>query len=241
MEALGRLVAGLAHEFGTPLNSILLIANNLAEDAPARLKKELAAIAKEAKRCGDLVSLLLGYSQTMARNVQDVEYAPVNLASWVNEIYEMVQAEEPRRKGKKNPKIDFELKVRDLPEIVAVPTLILGQVLENLLKNARYALREVNDAKIQVQIYQDLVEGQLILEVSDNGPGFTKEGRERAFEAFFSTKTGELSSGLGLYMCYYLLSHVCGRIVVAEHSGRGAILRISLPRLEALDEQVAVA
>ena len=73
--------------------------------------------------------------------------------------------------------------------------------------------------------------------VEDNGPGFTKEERERAFEAFFSTKQVGLGTGLGLYISYYLLSQVGGRIAIDEHYGPGAKMLIALPQLEGLDER----
>lgn len=240
MEALGRLVAGLAHEIGTPLNSILLLARESIAEAPAALKKDLTMIASEAKRCGDIVSLLLGYSHTLVRSSEDIQYSSVEIRKWLQDIYESVLREE-RKKSPMKQAVEFSLQVYDLPEKVRVPELVLRQVFENLLKNALYAVKNESDAQIVVQIHQDLIEGNLVFEVADNGPGFTEEGKERAFEAFFSTKTQELSSGLGLYMSYYLLEHVCGRIVVADHSGRGAILRVTLPRFEAFDDQAASA
>lgn len=238
MDALGRLVAGLAHEIGTPLNSILVLSKNLEESVPEEHRKELSIIASQAKRCGEIVSLLLGYSQTFVRRGEDVKYTPVKLRQWVEAMYELLlQGEAQRFPSRVRPNVEFKLDTKDLPETVFVPELILRQVLENLFKNARDALANVPHPKITVRAYQDYNEDELVFEVEDNGPGFSKEEQERAFEAFFSTKQVGLGTGLGLYISYYLLSQVGGRIVIEEHSGPGAKMLIALPQLEGLSER----
>jgi signal transduction histidine kinase len=238
MDALGRLVAGLAHEIGTPLNSILVLSKNLEESVPEEHRKELGIIASQAKRCGEIVSLLLGYSQTFVRRGEDVKYTPVKLRQWVEGMYELLlQGEAQRFPNRVRPQVEFKLEIKDLPESISVPELILRQVLENLLKNARDALAKTPHPKIAVRAYRDYNEDELVFEVQDNGPGFSKEEAERAFEAFFSTKQVGLGTGLGLYISYYLLSQVGGRIVIEEHSGPGAKMLIALPLLEGLDER----
>jgi two-component system sensor histidine kinase RegB len=237
MDALGRLVAGLAHEIGTPLNSILVLSKELESSVPDEHKKELGIIANQAKRCGEIVSLLLGYSQTFVRRGEYVKYTPVRLRSWIEDTYQLLlQGEAQRFPNTKRPQVDFRLEIEGLPETVSVPELILRQVLENLLKNARDALANVPHPRISVHAYRDPDEDELVFTVEDNGPGFSKEEQERAFEAFFSTKKVGLGTGLGLYISYYLLSQVGGRIAIEEHSGPGAKMLIALPQLEGLDD-----
>ena len=93
------------------------------------------------------------------------------------------------------------------------------------------------EAKILVELSFDSVRSEWIFIVSDNGPGFGKEEQEKAFEAFFTTKKQGFGSGLGLYISYYLLSQVGGRIVIDGHSGHGARMRVTLPKQEGLDDQ----
>lgn len=228
MDALGRLVAGLAHEIGTPLNSILVLSKDLELTAPADMKKDLSVISHQARRCGEIVSLLLGYSRTFVRKGDDVRYVPLKPVAWIQESYALLA------QGDSLPmEVDPIFRVENLgvPETYELPELILLQVLENLLKNARDAVRNVPQPSIRVEISIDQDE-EFSLLVEDNGPGFGKEERERAFEAFFSTKKQGLGNGLGLYISYYLLSQVGGRIVIEEHSGVGAKIRVNIPRLE---------
>ena len=241
MDALGRLVAGLAHEIGTPLNSILVLSKELATSVPEEHEKELTIIHNQAKRCGEIVSLLLGYSQTFVRRGDDVKYTPVKLVPWIEDTYRLlVQGESTRYPERERPHVDFQIRVRDLPETVSVPELILRQVLENLLKNARDAVNNTPSPKITLEAYPDDVEQELIIVVSDNGPGFSAEEADQAFEAFFSTKKQGFGSGLGLYISYYLLSQVGGRIVIEESGTPGAKMLVALPRLEGLDEDERV-
>lgn len=223
MEALGRLVAGLAHEIGTPLNSILILAKDLENAVPPEFQKEVSTIASQAQRCGEIVSLLLGYSRTLVRSGQDVKYVPVRLVPWLEEGFRLlVQAAK-----KEMPQ--FQVDVSGLPDTVEIPELIVRQVLQNLLRNALDAVEHVAHPKICVRALADPYEREMVLIVEDNGPGFTKEAREQAFDAFFTTKKQGVGTGLGLYISYYLLSQVGGRIVVEENSGPGAKILVAFP------------
>ncbi len=235
MEALGRLVAGLAHEIGTPLNSILILAKELESSVEESHKKELNIISQQAKRCGEIVSLLLGYSRTFVRHGEDVKYTEVKLLPWLHEIYDLLLQGDRQTLREVEFRIDL---APGVPEHIHVPELILRQALENLLKNSRDALADRPDPKIRLTVEQDVAEKEWIFRVEDNGPGFTKEEKDRAFEAFFTTKKMGLGNGLGLYISYYLLSQVGGRIVIEEGAGEGAKIRVHLPELDTIEERI---
>jgi two-component system, sensor histidine kinase RegB len=237
MDALGRLVAGLAHEIGTPLNSILVIARELESVVPEDHRKDVGVIAGQAKRCGEIVSLLLGYSRAFARRSEEVKYTPVEIIPWVRETYDwLLDAEAKKFPGREISAINFRIEADGVPATLALPKLIMRQVLENLLKNARDAVSGIKQAQITLKIFQDNDENEWVFVVEDNGPGFSKEEQDKAFEAFYTTKKMGYGSGLGLYISYYLLSQVGGRIVIEDHSGPGARMRVNLPRIEDLGE-----
>lgn len=233
MDALGRLVAGLAHEIGTPLNSILVISKNLEDEVPDVYKKDLGVIAGQAKRCGEIVSLLLGYSRTMVRRHDEVKYTAVQIVPWLQEIYDwQVDAETKKFPEQKRKPVTFRIDASSVPEAFEVPQLILRQVIENLFKNARDAIKNEPQPQIDVMVVPNDAEQEWEFVISDNGPGFSKEEADQAFEAFFTTKKQGFGSGLGLYISYYLLQQVGGRIVIDEHSSRGARMRVTLPKLD---------
>jgi two-component system sensor histidine kinase RegB len=238
MDALGRLVAGLAHEIGTPLNSILVIAKNIEDEVPDVYKKDLGIIASQAKRCGEIVSLLLGYSQTMVRRSEEVKYTPVQIKDWIQETYDwQVDAESKKYPDQKRKSVTFRIDTSQVPETIHVPQLILRQVIENLFKNARDAIKNEPQPEISATVTRNDAEREWGFVISDNGPGFSKEEADKAFEAFFTTKKQGFGSGLGLYISYYLLDQVGGRIVIDEHSSRGATMRVTLPELDGHDDQ----
>lgn len=232
MDALGRLVAGLAHEIGTPLNSILVLSKDLESSVPAEHQKELSIITSQAKRCGEIVSLLLGYSRTLVRRSEDMAYVSVPLSSWLREIYSLLVETGSGAHPLAPDKVEFDVKIEGLSEELEVPELILRQVMENLFKNARDAVSNVHNPKILVSAYWDSEEDEINICVEDNGPGFSKEVRERAFEAFFTTKKMGSGTGMGLYISYYLLSQVSGRIVIEQSEGEGGRVRVAFPRTQ---------
>lgn len=125
----------------------------------------------------------------------------------------------------------------NITSTMARPEMILRKVLEEHLKNAQDASSNEPKPEIRAEIYFDAKDQEWHFVISDNGAGFAKEEQENAFEAFFTTKKQGFGSGLGLYISYYLLSQVGGRIVIEEHSGHGARMRVTLPKLEGLDDQ----
>lgn len=113
----------------------------------------------------------------------------------------------------------------------------LLQVLINLLTNAMHALEESPGRKeVRVEIGPD-GEEEVLLAVSDSGPGVPAELRERIFEPFFTTKQEGKGTGLGLSQVAAMIRDHGGRIEVREARGGGAQFMIHLPCVE--EEQPA--
>jgi signal transduction histidine kinase len=104
----------------------------------------------------------------------------------------------------------------------------LRQVLLNLLMNACDAISENPRDRRQVIIETRFVApNEVEVSVSDNGPGFTEEMLQHAFEPFRTTKANGL--GLGLAICRSIINTHRGRFMVTNNGGRGATLRFTLP------------
>jgi nitrogen fixation/metabolism regulation signal transduction histidine kinase len=106
----------------------------------------------------------------------------------------------------------------------------LRQVIHNLLQNAQDALSGSSDPRIEVSIEQS--DGQVRLRISDNGCGFPEAVTQSAFEPYVTTKPK--GTGLGLAIVKRIIDEHHGTINIEnradEEGGRGAAVRISLPR-----------
>ena len=121
--------------------------------------------------------------------------------------------------------IDFSL-VLFLPEItVHADEEQLSQVLINLLKNAMQALEGQEDGKIRMEV--DTEKNQLLIRVTDNGPGIPSDLIEDIFVPFFTTKA--TGSGIGLSLSRQIIRMHGGELSVASQPYRETCFTVSLP------------
>lgn len=102
---------------------------------------------------------------------------------------------------------------------------LLEQALINLLRNAADAATGAQEPRIGIHCH--IENGQLVVDVSDNGPGLTSEQREQIFVPFFTTKAG--GSGIGLSLARRIAQSHGGRIAVLPNEPHGCIFRFTLP------------
>lgn len=106
-----------------------------------------------------------------------------------------------------------------------VDPIHISQVIVNLVKNAEYAVREVEGAQITVNLYQD--EEKFFISVKDNGCGITQENKDKVFEDGFTTKSS--GQGIGLPLCRRLIEENNGVLFLADSlEGEGAEFKIEL-------------
>jgi CheY-like chemotaxis protein/anti-sigma regulatory factor (Ser/Thr protein kinase) len=127
---------------------------------------------------------------------------------------------------------DVELSVQiepGLPPIWADPDQ-LSQVLINLLVNAEQALHDwEGQRKITVQAMRLAANGNVVVKITDSGPGISKEIQSRIFDPFFTTKEVGSGTGIGLSFCHRIVQSHGGTIEVESEEGKGSIFVISLP------------
>jgi signal transduction histidine kinase len=121
------------------------------------------------------------------------------------------------------PDLAIKLSLSDTPPVTGNPR-VLETTLRNLLINAREALADSGEILIETRTQSD----RLILVVSDNGPGMSREFIEtRLFRPFQTTK--KKGTGLGLFSCKLLIEQSGGTIDVHSREGEGTEFRITLP------------
>jgi len=128
----------------------------------------------------------------------------------------------------RDAQINIVLRTGEESHMVKCHPVLLEQVLVNLLLNARDALAEVSMAAPEICIEVERVEHEIIIAVTDNGPGILPILRDRIFEPFFTTKSAEKGTGLGLSVSYGIVRDSGGRLELLDRSP-GCTFRIVLP------------
>ncbi|MBN8842616.1 MAG: HAMP domain-containing histidine kinase [Sphingomonadales bacterium] len=211
---MGLLASGAAHELGTPLSTLsVLIGDWKAAPAIVRnseLQDDLADMDAAVRRCKAIVSGIL-MSAGEARGE-----AP-QLTSMRNFLTALV---EESRAGRMPGTVVFN----DLfgPDIAIVSDPALRQVIGNVLDNAS----EVSPEWIAVTASRD--GGMAVIEISDQGPGFSDEMIDRFGQPYSSTK-GRPGGGLGLFLLVNVLRKLGGSASVSNRDSGGAMVRIMLP------------
>jgi two-component system cell cycle sensor histidine kinase/response regulator CckA len=232
MEAIGRLSAGVAHDFNNCLLAIFGYSDLLLEryDEDAFLTRNLTGIKEAGQRAAALTKQLLAFARR-----QPMETRVMNLNGVVSGLEKMLQ----RLLGE-----DIHLATNLHPELgkVKIDPGQLEQVIVNLAVNARHAMPSggrLSLRTVPLEITPDGADGPaaphadvlpgsyVLLTVTDTGVGMDAVTQGRVFEPFFSTK-GE-GTGLGLSTAYGIVRQSGGQIFVNSAPGQGATFSVYLP------------
>ncbi|MFQ5911668.1 MAG: sensor histidine kinase [Nitrospinota bacterium] len=224
----GQMAAGIAHEIGNPLTSVLGLVDLLLtrSDNERRQEEVLERIASEIARVKQIIGNLLDFSRPAAISVGSVD---VNRA--IEDTLPLVRAQ--RRFRNVTVRMDLE---PTLP-LVQADTKQLQQVLVNLLNNAAEAAGEEGEVIIRSEamprgeapLSAAAQDSFVRFSVTDTGGGVEAEDPERIFDPFFTTKgTGE-GVGLGLAVSRGLIEKFGGSLELENHPGKGATFHVWLP------------
>ncbi|TYZ11881.1 tetratricopeptide repeat protein [Hymenobacter lutimineralis] len=265
MASLGELMAGVAHELQQPAQAIDNLAG-ISEQLSAELRGAVQALPLEkeqAEPLQDMVQSLAQYQATLRRHGQRVgnivrgmrEYSGkqpamrqlINLnelaENYLHLIYHDALA--------KNPEMQVTLDLQ-LDEAVGEVLLVqhdIGRALINIFLNAFHALHtrthqpDVPADYVPILTVATLRTGEEVeLRVRDNGPGIPMDAQGRVFERFFSTKSPEQATGLGLALSQEIVAEGHGGTLAIE-SEPGAytevIIRLPAPQLPTVESAAA--
>ena len=215
IEALGRLVSGVAHELNNPLASILTFSEQLLAEHPAVDQAvPLGTIREQARRARAIVRDLLTF---VRRRDEHWETADIPVL-----IERTVRALEANRE-RLGVTLAVELEPA-LPHLLCAPTAV-EQVLTNLLDNA---MRAAPGGQVQLAARRD--DRGVSFTVSDDGGGIPVEHLPRIFEPFFTTRGQGEGTGLGLSVSLGIVEQHRGTLVARNRDNcQGAIFEVWLP------------
>jgi signal transduction histidine kinase len=214
LASIGTLVAGLAHEIGTPMGVIQGHAKLLetkVSDEQARWR--LQTIQEQIARISKIIQSLLN----MARPARSAR-TPVALVPLLDNTIAFVEEKLQRRGIRVERRYDGEPSVRGDPER-------LQQVFLNLFLNAADAMRDRGELRIALRGTPT----EATIEVTDTGPGIAKEDVARVFDPFFSTKPSGEGTGLGLSVARSIVADHGGSLDVRNEADAGATFCVVLP------------
>ncbi len=218
LAALGELSASLAHEIKNPLSSLRGTAEIILDEFPeGHPKREFGEILlKEVDRLNVTVSEILQFSKGEILSANDQPAEPLSEV-----ISRVVRLMEPHlRKKAVVLQVDSCLEA----ETFLVDGGKMSQILLNIILNAIDALEKDGRIDLLVRVEED----ELIVVISDNGPGIPENMRLDIFQPFVSGK--EHGTGLGLSISARIVESMGGQINVSESGQGGACFSVSLPR-----------
>lgn len=224
LAAVGRLAAGVVHEINNPLATIAACAESLehrideglfdGSDSIDDLTEYLGLIKSEAFRCKSITMGLLDFSR-----VRVGERLPTDLGEVVRSAANLLMHQ---KRGN-----DVEI-ITDIAEGLTLVTADAGQIQQAVIALATNGIDAMPDGGT-LTLRTVAAGNRYVIEVKDTGSGISPEHMSKIYEPFFTTKEVGKGTGLGLAVCYGIISDHGGRINVRSNVGKGTTFSIFLP------------
>ncbi len=247
LQAIGQLVAAVAHDFNNILTAVNLNADQLLVQHPAGDPSfpGLIEIQQNVARASDLVRTLLAWSRQ-----QTFKPEPLDISAVISDFSSLLR----KVVGEK---VQLEIvHGRDVPSLRSDKSQ-LQTALMNLATNARDAMAPKGGGTLTITTgvadadaahalgHVHVQDGDyVVIDVADSGTGIPPELLDKIFEPFFTTKEAGLGTGLGLATVYGIVKQSGGYIYPISRPNKGATFRIYLPvcepeagELEAMEQE----
>jgi PAS domain S-box-containing protein len=236
MAALSNLVAGLTHEFNSPIGAINSVQSTLAT-AVARLEEELKildlgegkenrvvqttlqaiwdadhVIGSGAERITEIVRRLRSFVR-----LDEAELKRANLHDGIESTLALLHSELEGR-------IEVVRDYGDLPSVVCYPAK-LNQVFLNILTNASHAIEGGGTITITTSVDDDMVR----VSFRDTGVGISEQHLKSIFDLGFATKGDRVGAGLGLAICSQIVQQHGGSLTADSRLGEGSVFTVRVP------------
>ena len=221
MAAVGALAAGVAHEIGNPIAAMSGVLQEMVDEqesgrTPRAGGIKLTVLQTQIQRLSAITREISGFAapQPMERQLLDLNGLVRTTSGLMG--YD-------KRMSRVSLRLNLD---SQLPAVYGVADQ-LTQVIMNLLINAADALSSRAEGTREIALSSELSGNQVCFAVTDNGNGMDQETLNRAFEAFYTTKSK--GTGLGLSLCYSIITGHGGTIEINSAPNQGTQVRIFLP------------
>jgi PAS domain S-box-containing protein len=229
LAATGQLAASIAHEINSPLQAVTILVDMMKSKyrKEGRPLEEIELLGEAFVNIRDTVQNLLDLSHPGKEEKQ-----PADVNEIIDKTFKLVRSHLKKNKVKVN--LDL---TPNVPIITASPQQ-LSQVFLNLINNSVEAMsgesgirsNREKRASIGGEIFvkTNLEKGDIVIEVSDTGPGFLEEDLGHIFDHFFTGKK-KMGMGVGLSVCHGIIENHNGTITARNSPEGWAVFTITLP------------
>jgi signal transduction histidine kinase len=209
----------LAHELKNPIQPILgfsdIIQNNKRLNSDQK-NELLKIISRNARKLDIMTNNILDYAR-MENNIFNLNFELFDIVQVIEELL----SDYAIQVNKKNIKLDLDTLSKKI--MIKADKIRIIEVLDNLLSNA---IKFTERGQVVISIQKK--SNQLVIAISDTGPGINKEDHKKIFSKFYTTD--KLGTGLGLYISRIIVEKHLGRIEGRNNkNGIGSTFTIELP------------
>lgn len=239
LAALGAMVAGVAHELNTPIGNSLMMASTMlgktdelirSVESQSIRRTELLNYLTQAQEASQLIMRGLNSAADLVHSFKQVA---VDRTTAQRRRYDLLQVSHEivatvknhiRRSGHT---VELDIPIGIIMDGYPGP---LGQVITNFINNAILHAFEGKKGGHIILSARLGTNGRVLIQFKDNGSGIKEENLKRIFDPFFTTKMGRGGSGLGLSICYNIVTSIFdGEITVQSVEGSGTTFTLDLP------------
>ncbi len=230
LEAIGNLAGGIAHDFNNILTSIIGFTELSLLDAPddSEMTENLQEVLDSGKRAKRLVKQILTFSRK-----GEQEKFPIQIDSIITENLKMLRSTIPSN-------IKITEQTNPEPITINANASQINQVIMNLVTNAVHAIEDNGRINVGVKVidvdesskdqYRETLPGRYAdIFVTDTGCGIETKDIDSIFDPYFSTKTPDKGTGLGLAVVHGIINVHDGHISVSSAPGKGTTFHVYLP------------